>query len=97
MTNQYDDLSREDEYSRNLAQTDFSCPIVLEAGAGTGKTAVLVARILNWCLGTGWEEEDSEDERLEEVSYSEGLKAEAREDKTQLLEEIKEFLESMTL
>ena len=68
MTNKYDDLSREDEYSRNLAQTDFSCPIVLEAGAGTGKTAVLVARILNWCLGTGWEEEDSEDAPPEEVA-----------------------------
>lgn len=68
MTSKYDDLSREDEYSRNLAQTDFSCPIVLEAGAGTGKTAVLVARILNWCLGTGWEEEDSEDAPPEEVA-----------------------------
>src|SRR5262249_51635731 len=30
-------------------------PIVLEAGAGTGKTTVLVARVLAWCLGPGWE------------------------------------------
>jgi ATP-dependent helicase/nuclease subunit A len=28
---------------------------VLEAGAGTGKTTVLVARIIVWCLGKGWE------------------------------------------
>ena len=28
---------------------------LLEAGAGTGKTAVLVARVVAWCLGPGWE------------------------------------------
>jgi ATP-dependent exoDNAse (exonuclease V) beta subunit len=37
-----------------LAQTEFDHPVALEAGAGTGKTTVLVARILAWCLGHGW-------------------------------------------
>ena len=32
----------------------FDRPLVLEAGAGTGKTATLVARIVAWCLGPGW-------------------------------------------
>ncbi|MBK6848691.1 MAG: UvrD-helicase domain-containing protein [Proteobacteria bacterium] len=27
---------------------------MLEAGAGTGKTAVLVARVISWCVGAGW-------------------------------------------
>jgi len=44
-----------DQAARLLAQTDFSTPLVLEAGAGTGKTTTLVARILAWCLGAGWE------------------------------------------
>ncbi len=38
-----------------LAQREFERPLVLEAGAGTGKTAVLVARIVVWSLGPGWE------------------------------------------
>jgi ATP-dependent helicase/nuclease subunit A len=43
--------------ARRRAQTRFDEPLLLEAGAGTGKTAVLVARIVAWCLGPGWEEE----------------------------------------
>jgi ATP-dependent helicase/nuclease subunit A len=46
---------RRDTETRRLAQTDFAKPLLLEAGAGTGKTAVLVARIVAWCLGPGWE------------------------------------------
>ncbi|MEM7249751.1 MAG: UvrD-helicase domain-containing protein, partial [Acidobacteriota bacterium] len=30
-------------------------PLVVEAGAGTGKTATLTARALAWCVGPGWE------------------------------------------
>ncbi|MCB1054527.1 MAG: UvrD-helicase domain-containing protein, partial [Acidobacteria bacterium] len=44
-----------DRAARRLAQSEFERPLVLEAGAGTGKTTTLVARILAWCLGPGWE------------------------------------------
>ncbi len=44
-----------DAAARRRAQTEFDRPLVLEAGAGTGKTAVLVARIVAWTLGVGWE------------------------------------------
>jgi ATP-dependent helicase/nuclease subunit A len=43
-----------DARGRELAQTEFERPLVLEAGAGTGKTTTLVARVLAWCLGPGW-------------------------------------------
>ncbi|MBZ5587245.1 MAG: UvrD-helicase domain-containing protein [Acidobacteriia bacterium] len=43
-----------DRKARLLAQTLFDRPLVLEAGAGTGKTATLVGRVLAWCLGPGW-------------------------------------------
>ena len=46
---------RRDADTRLRAQRQFDAPQVVEAGAGTGKTAVLVARVLAWCLGTGWE------------------------------------------
>ncbi|RLE30392.1 MAG: hypothetical protein DRJ61_12885, partial [Acidobacteria bacterium] len=41
--------------ARLVAQTVFDRPVVLEAGAGTGKTAALVARIVAWSLGPGWD------------------------------------------
>lgn len=44
-----------DAEARRLAQTEFRRPLVLEAGAGTGKTAALVARVVAWSLGPGWE------------------------------------------
>lgn len=44
-----------DAQARLSAQCDFGHPIILQAGAGTGKTAALVARILMWCMGPGWE------------------------------------------
>ncbi len=43
-----------DRAARQLAQTEFAKPLILEAGAGTGKTATLVARIVVWSLGSGW-------------------------------------------
>jgi len=45
----------QDYAARQRAQREFGIPLVLEAGAGTGKTATLVARILAWTLGPGWE------------------------------------------
>ncbi len=44
-----------DQAARELAQTEFDHPVAVEAGAGTGKTTVLVARILAWSLGAGWQ------------------------------------------
>ena len=47
-------LLMQDEEARRQAQIEFRRPLVLEAGAGTGKTTALVARILAWSLGRGW-------------------------------------------
>ncbi len=44
-----------DEQSRRSAQSEFDRPVVVVAGAGTGKTALLVARVAAWCIGPGWE------------------------------------------
>lgn len=43
-----------DTAARLSAQTEFGQPLLLEAGAGTGKTTALTARIVAWCLGPGW-------------------------------------------
>lgn len=48
-------LARQDKEARALAQREFSLPLALEAGAGTGKTSILTARLISWCLGPGWE------------------------------------------
>ncbi|RME21161.1 MAG: hypothetical protein D6798_18785, partial [Deltaproteobacteria bacterium] len=48
---------RQDQRARDLARTCFDRPVVVEAGAGTGKTATLVARVLTWVLGPGWDRE----------------------------------------
>src|SRR3990172_979335 len=53
-------LRLEDERSRRLARTVFDRPLVLEAGAGTGKTGALVWRVVFWCLGPGWEKASGE-------------------------------------
>ncbi|MCP4896338.1 MAG: UvrD-helicase domain-containing protein [bacterium] len=44
-----------DADARQQAQTDFEHPLIVIAGAGTGKTALLVARIVAWVLGQGWD------------------------------------------
>jgi len=48
------DQLRDDAAGRRAAQTRFSGTLVLEAGAGTGKTTTLVARVLAWSLDQGW-------------------------------------------
>ena len=55
MTDERKDLRAKDERARQLARTVFDRPVVIEAGAGTGKTTVLVTRIVAWSLGPGWE------------------------------------------
>ncbi len=44
-----------DDDARRIAQRELELPVAVEAGAGTGKTALLVARIAGWCVGPGWE------------------------------------------
>ena len=48
-------LEHDDARARETARTTFDVPVVLEAGAGTGKTATLVARLITWMVGPGWE------------------------------------------
>jgi ATP-dependent helicase/nuclease subunit A len=51
-----DSLLREaDRAARRAAQVRFELPLVLQAGAGTGKTTTLISRLLAWTLGPGWE------------------------------------------
>lgn len=48
-------LRIEDAQARIVAQREFERPVVVEAGAGTGKTTALVARVLAWSFGPGWD------------------------------------------
>lgn len=48
-------LREADREARREAQRRFDRPLVLEAGAGTGKTTTLIGRLLAWTLGVGWE------------------------------------------
>jgi ATP-dependent helicase/nuclease subunit A len=50
-----DGLREEDARARVVAQREFTRPVVVEAGAGTGKTTALVARVLAWSFGPGWD------------------------------------------
>ena len=53
-------LERADREARAAAVREFALPLVLEAGAGTGKTAILVSRLLAWALGPGWRDGEEE-------------------------------------
>src|SRR4051812_15448447 len=55
MTDLHAHLLVEDRAARRAAQTRFDRPLVLQAGAGTGKTTTLIGRLLAWTLGEGWE------------------------------------------
>jgi ATP-dependent helicase/nuclease subunit A len=54
-----------DREARRLAQTEFARPLLVEAGAGTGKTTTLTARLLAWSLGPGWERAEERVRRRE--------------------------------
>ncbi len=58
----------DDRATRQLAQREYSQPMVVEAGAGTGKTALLVARVVAWCMGEGWRRAAGADLAPEEVA-----------------------------
>ena len=60
-----------DAAARQLGRSEFARPLVLEAGAGTGKTAVLVARIVHWCLGPGWQQTAARLQQTGEVVHAE--------------------------
>ena len=68
MTNRPAPTVAEDAETRRLAQHEFTRPIVVEAGAGTGKTALLVARVVAWCVGPGWALHDDASRAPEEVA-----------------------------
>lgn len=59
------ELRLADHRARRLAQRELVRPLLVEAGAGTGKTATLVARVLAWSLGPGW---DRASERYEDAA-----------------------------
>jgi ATP-dependent exoDNAse (exonuclease V) beta subunit len=69
-------LLASDRAARAAAQTRFDRPLVLEAGAGTGKTTTLIARLLAWCLGEGW------DRAVAETSSAAGQAASAPREAT---------------
>ena len=55
---------------RKQCQINDRDHISLEAGAGSGKTATLISRILHWIMRTGWDRasaEDNEDQRALQV------------------------------
>ncbi|MCZ6727162.1 MAG: UvrD-helicase domain-containing protein [Acidobacteria bacterium] len=62
-----------DAAGRRAAQTQFEGTLVLEAGAGTGKTTTLVARVLAWSLDRGWR---TTAERVGEEASGERIAAE---------------------
>lgn len=80
-------LRRLDSEARRLARSEFVRPVALEAGAGTGKTATLVQRIVAWCLGRGFERQRGAGseapkrvlERLVAITFTEAAAAEMSE------------------
>jgi len=72
------DLLHMDEEARKAARSVFDRPVVLEAGAGTGKTAALIARVMHWCLGPGWEKARRDiEERGKDAGTDRGVEPEA--------------------
>ena len=67
-----------DRLAREAAVRSFDRHMILEAGAGTGKTTVLVDRALTWYLGAGYEAAsagDDADEALRSARVLDGLAA----------------------
>lgn len=88
-----------DAEARRVACTEFARPVVLRAGAGTGKTATLVARMVVWATGAGWDrftaQYDSEARTAERVmsgivaiTFTEAAAAEMAERVAEALHEL---------
>lgn len=55
MTDRRERAAAADLEARRAAIEVWDRPLLVEAGAGSGKTAVLVARLVAWMVGPGWE------------------------------------------
>jgi len=87
-----------DQANRRLAQSEFERSVVVVAGAGTGKTALLVSRVVVWCVGPGWDRHAGDEadrdsvarrviERVVAITFTEAAAAEmARKIGTALIE-----------
>ncbi len=94
------ELTDADQEARTLSVTRFDAPLMLEAGAGTGKTTTLVARIVAWMLGPGWARHaDSEDDAararrvlrgIAAITFTEAAAAEMAERVTKALRALTE-------
>jgi ATP-dependent helicase/nuclease subunit A len=74
-----------DSDARRVARTVFDRPVALEAGAGTGKTTTLVARIVAWLVGPGWVDARSTLRGSVAITFTEAAAAEMHERLTQAL------------
>jgi len=54
--------AQRDAAARHAAVREFDRSLILEAGAGTGKTAILVERVVTWCVGPGFDRTASANE-----------------------------------
>ena len=80
-------MSRDAE-SRRIARTEFGRPVALEAGAGTGKTTTLVARLVAWLVGPGWIDARTTLRGSVAITFTEAAAAEMHERLTQALSEL---------
>ncbi len=71
-------MSRDAE-ARRIARTVFDRPVALEAGAGTGKTTTLVARLVAWLVGPGWVDARSTLRGSVAITFTEAAAAEMHE------------------
>lgn len=85
-----------DARARAIARTHHAGVVVIEAGAGTGKTSLLVARILVWCLGPGWRKHASAPDpaahvldRLVAITFTDKAAAEMTRRVTEAFEKVR--------
>ncbi|HSM50885.1 MAG TPA: UvrD-helicase domain-containing protein, partial [Thermoanaerobaculia bacterium] len=57
-----------DHEARRLAQSEFGRPLMVVAGAGTGKTSLLVTRAVAWLVGEGWRRHEEAGRGPDEVA-----------------------------
>lgn len=74
--------------ARRIAHTEFGRPVALEAGAGTGKTTTLVARLVAWLVGPGWVDARSTLRGSVAITFTEAAAAEMHERLTRALAEL---------